>query len=74
MARGIADLDWDDATESSPAVITALAMPLSFSIADGIGLGFMTYVAIKVLSGRYRECPPAVFVIAAVFGVKFAFL
>ena len=71
MARSLADLDWDDATEASPAVITALAMPLSFSIADGIGLGFITYAAIKVVSGRYKECPAAIYVIALVFGFKF---
>jgi len=71
MARSLADLDWDDATEASPAVITALAMPLSFSIADGIGLGFITYAAIKVISGRYQECPPAIYLIAGVFGAKF---
>ena len=74
MARSLADLDWDDATEASPAVITALAMPLSFSIADGIGLGFITYAAIKLLSGRYSECPPAIYLIALVFGAKFLLL
>jgi AGZA family xanthine/uracil permease-like MFS transporter len=51
-----------------------MAMPLSFSIADGIGLGFVTYVAIKLLSGRATDCPIAVYVIAAVFAGKFAFL
>ncbi len=74
MVRSLADLDWDDPTESSPAVITAFAMPLAFSIADGIGLGFITYAAIKVLAGRPRECPVAVYVIAGVFAAKFAFL
>jgi len=70
-ARRLADLDWDDVTEASPAVITALAMPLSFSIADGIGLGFITYAAIKVVSGRSAECPVAVYVISLVFAAKF---
>jgi len=74
MARGLADLDWDDLTEAAPAVVTALAMPLSFSIADGIGFGFITYAAIKILSGRQKTCPIAVYVIAAVFTLKFAFL
>ena len=49
-------------------------MPLSFSIADGIGIGFITYVGIKVLSGRYQEIPAAVFLVALVFGGKFALL
>jgi AGZA family xanthine/uracil permease-like MFS transporter len=44
MARSLADIDWQDVTESAPAVVAAIAMPLSFSIAEGIGLGFITYV------------------------------
>lgn len=74
MARSLVDLDWDDHTESAPAVIAAIAMPLGYSIADGIGLGFISYAAIKIASGRFRECPPVVYVIGAVFMVKFAFL
>ncbi len=74
LTRSLADVDWDDLTESAPAVITALAMPLSFSIADGLGLGFMSYAAIKIFSGKAKECPSAVYVIALVFGLKFAFL
>ncbi|MEM1231734.1 MAG: NCS2 family permease [Pseudomonadota bacterium] len=74
MARGLADIDWDDVTEAAPAVITALAMPLSYSIADGIGIGFISYAVIKLISGRPGECPAAVYLIAAVFAVKFALL
>lgn len=74
MARGLADLDWNDPTEASPAVITALAMPLSFSIADGIGIGFISYALIKVVAGRPKECPGAVYLVAAVFALKFALL
>jgi adenine/guanine/hypoxanthine permease len=50
--RSLADLSWDDLTESAPAVICAIAMPLSFSIANGLGLGFLTYAVVKLLSGR----------------------
>lgn len=74
MARSLADVDWQDLTESTPAVVTALAMPLAFSIADGIGFGFITYAAIKITSGQARQCPAAVYVIAAVFALKFALL
>ncbi len=74
MARSLADVDWEDLTESAPAVVCALAMPLSFSIADGIGLGFVTYVAVKVMSGRASECPFAAFVIAFIFLGKFLLL
>ncbi len=72
MARGIAEVDWDDVTEYVPAVITALAMPLTFSIATGIGLGFITYVAVKVLSGRVRDVNAAVVVVMLVFVLYFA--
>jgi len=74
MVRGLAEIDWNDPTEFAPAVITALAMPLTFSIADGIGLGFIAYFAIKVLSGKWNECPLAVVFIALLFFAKFAYL
>ena len=74
MTRGLAEIDWDDVTESAPAVITAIAMPLTFSIANGLGIGFITYAAVKIMSGRGADCPPAVYVIAALFLLKFALL
>jgi AGZA family xanthine/uracil permease-like MFS transporter len=72
MARGLAELDWDDATDYAPAVVCALAMPLTFSIATGIGLGFITYAAAKLLAGRFHQANPAVLTLAAVFCLKFA--
>lgn len=72
MARGMAEIDWDDVTELVPAVMTAIAMPLTFSIATGIGIGFITYAGIKVLAGRGSDVPLAVFVIAGAFILKFA--
>ena len=74
MARALEDLEWANITEATPAVVTALAMPLSYSIADGIGLGFITYAAIKLLSGQAKDCTLAVYLVAAIFAVKFAFL
>jgi AGZA family xanthine/uracil permease-like MFS transporter len=47
-------------------------MPLTYSIATGIGLGFITYALIKIVSGRLAEAPPAVVVLAVLFAVKFA--
>ena len=73
MARGFAELDWDDVTEYAPAVVTALAMPLTFSIANGIAFGFISYAAIKLLSGRWAEASPSMLVLAALFIVKYAF-
>jgi AGZA family xanthine/uracil permease-like MFS transporter len=74
MARSLADIDWDDVTESAPAVVAAIAMPLSFSIAEGIGLGFITYVMIKIISGRAQDCSVASYVIAVIFALKYVFL
>jgi AGZA family xanthine/uracil permease-like MFS transporter len=74
MARGLAEVDWEDATEYAPAVVTAMAMPLTSSIADGIGIGFIVYAALKLASGKARECPPAVGVIALLFAARFALL
>jgi len=74
MVRGLAEIDWDDITDVAPAVIAAIAMPLTFSIASGIGFGFITYVAVKVLAGRHYEVGPAIYVLAAAFVLKFALL
>ena len=74
MARGLADVDWRDVTESAPAVVAAVVMPLSFSIAEGIGLGLITYALIKIVSGRAAECSIAAYAVAGVFSLKYAFL
>lgn len=74
MARGLTEIDWDDATVYAPAVVTALAMPFTFSIAHGIGIGFITYAGIKLAAGRFADCSPTVLAIAALFLVKFALL
>lgn len=74
MTRGLAEIDWDDVTEYAPAVLTALSMPLTFSIAHGIGLGFIAYAAVKILTGRISDCSVAVLIIAAAFVLKFAYL
>src|SRR5215213_950173 len=73
MARGLADMDWDDLTEAGPAVVAAISMPLTYSIATGIGLGFITYALAKIFSGKIVEAKPAVLVLAVLFAVKFAF-
>ena len=74
MLRGLAELEWDDLTEAAPAVVTAITMPFTFSIADGIAFGFIAYAALKLLAGRVTELPPMVAVIAVVFVLKFALL
>jgi len=71
MVRGLSELDWEDVTDTAPAVVTAIAMPLTYSIADGMGLGFLTYVFGKTLAGKGKEVHIAVWVIAALFAARF---
>jgi adenine/guanine/hypoxanthine permease len=73
MTRALDDLPWEDASEYVPAVVLALGTVFSFSIATGIGLGFVTYVAVKLIAGRARDIGGAVWLIAAVSLVRFAF-
>ena len=74
MARGLSEIDWEDVTEYAPAVVTALAMPFTFSIANGIALGFIAFAAVKLLSGRFAEAKPAVVVLALLFVIRYAVL
>ncbi len=74
MAKGLVDLDWSDITEYGPGMVAAIAMPFTFSIAHGIAFGFITYAAAKALAGRASEVSGAVWTIAILFVLKFAFL
>jgi len=74
MIKAIIQIEWDDISESAPAIVAMISMPLTYSIADGIGIAFISYAAIKVISGRITQCPIPVFVIAGIFILKFAFL
>ncbi|WP_027371244.1 NCS2 family permease [Desulfovermiculus halophilus] len=71
MAKNLKDINWDDLTEYIPAVITMLAMPLTFSIATGIGFGFISYALIKTLSFRLRDLSPSVLTVSGLFLIKF---
>jgi AGZA family xanthine/uracil permease-like MFS transporter len=71
MTRGLAEVDWEDVTEAAPAVVAALAMPLTYSIAHGIAFGFISYAGIKLLSGRWREAGTPVLILSALFLLKF---
>ena len=71
MARGLAEIDWDDVTEFVPGVITALTMPLTFSIATGIGLGFISYVGIKLACGRLGDISAAMWLVSITFLIYF---
>ncbi len=73
MLREITDVDWNDVSEATPAALTALMMPFTYSIANGLAFGFISYVVLKVTTGRWREVHAAAYIVAALFTVKFAF-
>jgi AGZA family xanthine/uracil permease-like MFS transporter len=70
MLRDLGDIEWNDTTEAVPAAITALVIPFTYSIAEGIAFGFITYAALKLTTGRARDVAPVVWVIAALFTFK----
>lgn len=72
MTGGLVQVDWDDLTEAAPVVITAIMMPLTFSIANGIAAGFIVWTAIKLLSGRWRDLNLSLYILAGLFIIKLA--
>jgi len=74
MLHGLARLDFEDLTELAPAFVTMIAMPLTFSISEGIALGFITYVVIKGLSRQADQVTPLTAVLALVFLLHYLFL
>ncbi|EMV89240.1 putative permease yicO [Escherichia coli 2860050] len=70
MTSSLARVNWDDFTESVPAFITTVMMPFTFSITEGIALGFMSYCIMKVCTGRWRDLNLCVGVVAALFALK----
>ena len=71
--RNLLDIDWDDATEYAPAILAAILMPLTFSIANGIAIGFITYAVVKIASGRMADATPGVLVVAALGVLHYVF-
>jgi AGZA family xanthine/uracil permease-like MFS transporter len=69
--RNIADIEWDDVTEYAPAVLAAVLMPLTFSIAHGIAIGFISYALIKLLSGKMDQLNAGSIAIAAISVIYF---
>ena len=74
MLSGLEKLEWSDQTELVPALITVSMIPLSFSIADGIALGFMSYVIIKVFTGQRHQVTSAAWFLAVLFALRYVFI
>ena len=73
MTHSLVKIDWDDITEAAPVVIAAVTMPLTFSITTGIALGFISYTAIKALTGKFDQLNSALIILSGLFIVKMAF-
>ncbi len=74
MTSGLAEIDWKDITTAAPVTVTALAMPFTYSIANGIAFGFITWTVVKLLSGRVREVNPALIILSILFVIKLGWL
>jgi AGZA family xanthine/uracil permease-like MFS transporter len=72
MMREVGSITWDDPTEAIPAFLTLTVMPFTYSITNGIGAGFVSYVVLKLLTGRVREVRPLMVGAAIAFLVYFA--
>ncbi len=68
MANSVKEIDWADYTVAIPAFVTMVMMPFTYSITNGIGMGFITFAVLRLAAGRGREVPVAMYVVAAVFG------
>ncbi len=73
MMRELVEIDWADITEATPAALTALVMPFTYSIANGLAFGFISYVVLKAATGRWREVHGAAWVVAGLFVLRYAF-
>ncbi|MET8632422.1 NCS2 family permease [Streptomyces sp. NPDC004096] len=68
LSNSVKEIDWADHTIAVPAFVTMLMMPFTYSITNGIGMGFITFVVLRLAAGRGREVPVPMYVVAAVFG------
>jgi len=73
MMEHVVDIDFNDYTEALPAFLTILMMPLAYSISDGLAFGGISYVLVKLLSGKRRDIHPVMYIIALMFIVYFIF-
>lgn len=72
MIRELTEIDWSDPTESVPAFLTAIMMPFTYSIAEGIAFGFISYVVLKAITGKVKQLHLATVIVAALFVIRFA--
>jgi AGZA family xanthine/uracil permease-like MFS transporter len=71
MMQAVGEISWRDPAVGIPALLTIVMMPFTYSITNGVGAGFLSYVVIRVLQGKFREVHPLLYVVAAVFAWYF---
>ena len=74
MCSSVARVTWNDFSEAFPAFLTLVAIPLTFSVATGLSLGLIAYALVKLGSGKYREISPLIWVLTALFVLRYAYL
>jgi len=74
MTQNVGKIDWADCTESIPAFLTMIGIPFSYSIADGLALGLISYPVIKLFSGKYHGVSWFTYALAVVVLAYFVFL
>ena len=74
MLTALKEVDFNDHTEALPAFLVLVTIPYTYSIADGIGVGFISYTLLKVFSGRWKEVHPLMYALALIFVAYFAYL
>jgi AGZA family xanthine/uracil permease-like MFS transporter len=74
MIEPIRNIDFSDYTESIPAFICIITMPLAYSISDGILLGMISYVVLNVINGKFKKITPTMYILALLFVLKYIFI
>jgi AGZA family xanthine/uracil permease-like MFS transporter len=72
FVRNITEIEWDDIGEAAPAILAMIAMPLTYSISNGIALAFVSYALIRLFTGKFSNTSPAIWVIAILSVISFA--
>jgi AGZA family xanthine/uracil permease-like MFS transporter len=72
MMRELVEINWSEVTEAAPAALTALIMPFTYSIANGLAFGFISYAVLKACTGRIREVHAATWLVSVLFIIRFA--
>jgi AGZA family xanthine/uracil permease-like MFS transporter len=74
MMGGLTEVEWSDPLVGLPAFLTLIVIPLTYSIANGLAFGITSYVALQVLSGKARKQDWMLYVLAALFALRFAYV